>query len=143
LKTCNRCGQTKPLDSFAKDKTRRDGRRYDCKECARAYARNWYSANPGRHRAVTIKHKYGMTADEYAAILREQGGGCAICGKTPDQNGKNLAVDHDHSCCPGMRSCGKCVRGLLCDQCNRGIGYFQDSTELLHAAGAYLRRVGK
>jgi len=143
LKTCNRCGQTKPLDNFSRDKRYRDGRRSDCKECRRDCVRNWRRANPDRARALNLKHKYGITADEYAAKLREQGGGCAICGKTPEQNGKGLAVDHDHSCCPGARSCGKCVRGLLCDTCNRGIGNFKDSTELLHAAGAYLQRVDK
>jgi len=143
LKTCSKCGQAKPLDSFYKAKGYRDGRRGICKECHRDYLRNRYSANPGRQRAAQIKHTYGITADEYAAILRAQGGGCAICGKTPEENGRDLAVDHDHSCCPGKRSCGKCVRGLLCVTCNPGIGYFQDSTELLLAAVAYLRRVGK
>jgi len=143
LKTCSKCGQTKPLDSFYKDKRYRDGRYSACKVCHRDYLRNRYSANPGRQRAANIKYWYGMTADEYAAKLHEQGGGCAVCGKTPEENGKDLAVDHDHSCCPGRRSCGKCVRGLLCDQCNRGIGHFQDSTELLLVAVAYLRREGK
>lgn len=143
MKTCSRCGQAKPLDSFHKDKSSRDGRRGTCKECHRDYYRDWYRANPDRRRAVHIKHRYGMTTDEYEAKLREQGGGCAICGKTPEENGGHLAVDHDHSCCPGERSCGKCVRGLLCGTCNRGIGNFKDSTELLHAAVAYLRRAGK
>ena len=143
MKTCSKCGQTKPLDSFYKAKGYRDGRRGTCKECARAYLRDWRSTYPDRARASKIKHMYGVTADEYAAILREQGGGCAVCGKTPEENGGNLAVDHDHSCCPGRRSCGKCVRGLLCGTCNSGIGYLQDSTELLLAAVAYLRREGK
>ena len=143
LKTCSRCGQTKPLDAFHRNKSRRDGRAVRCKECTRDYDRNRYSANRDRVRASQIKYKYGMTTDEYAAKLREQGGGCAICGKTPEENGRDLAVDHDHSCCPGKRSCGKCVRGLLCGTCNRGIGNFKDSTELLHAAVAYLRREGK
>ena len=143
MKTCSRCGQVKPLDSFHKDKSRRDGRRDICKECAQEYYRNWKRTNPDRARVAQIKYMYRMTADEYAAKLREQGGVCSICGKTPDENGKDLAVDHDHSCCPGTRSCGKCVRGLLCRTCNLAIGYFQDSTELLLAAVAYLRREGK
>ena len=143
MKTCKQCGQTKQLDSFYKHKGRRDGRSSYCKECDRDNTRNWRRANPDRARALNLKHKYGITADEYAAKLREQGGVCGICGKTPEQNGKGLAVDHDHSCCPGDRSCGKCVRGLLCIACNRGIGYLQDSEELLLAAVAYLRREGK
>jgi len=143
LKTCVKCGQTKPLDSFYKHKKSRDGRQSACKECHREYLRNWQRANPDRVRASHLKRTYGMTADEYAAKLREQGGVCAVCGKTPEENGGHLAVDHNHSCCPGERSCGKCVRGLLCGTCNRGIGNFRDSTELLLAAVAYLRREGK
>ena len=145
MKTCSQCGQTKPLDSFYKHKRSRDGRQSACKECKREYNRNWQRANwdRDRQRAAQIKHRFGMTADEYDAILREQGGVCAVCGKTPEENGRYLAVDHDHSCCPGKRSCGECVRGLLCISCNAGIGSFKDSTELLHAAVAYLRRVGK
>lgn len=139
MKTCRQCGQTKPLDSFHKSKGYRDGRRGTCRECRR----DRYRANRDCEWASHLKRMYGMTADEYAAILREQGGVCAVCGKTPEENGRYLAVDHDHSCCPGKRSCGKCVRGLLCIACNRGIGYLQDSTELLHAAVVYLRRVGK
>jgi hypothetical protein len=50
-----------------------------------------------------------------------------------------LAVDHNHGCCPGEKSCGKCVRGLLCDNCNQAIGKFRDDPELLLKAAEYLR----
>src|SRR5690625_6229484 len=53
------------------------------------------------------------------AMLKEQGGICAVCGIDPDHK---WAVDHDHSCCPGTKSCGRCVRGILCDRCNTAIG---------------------
>ncbi len=55
-----------------------------------------------------IIEKYGITAAEYNAILEEQGGGCAVCGKTPAQNRQRLAVDHNHK----KDNC--IVRGLLC-----------------------------
>lgn len=71
-------------------------------------------------------------------MLEAQGGGCAICGTPP--NGRRLSVDHDHSCCPGVKTCGKCVGGLLCNRCNVGIGNLQDSPEILERALAYLRR---
>ena len=134
MKTCNRCGQTKPLDSFTRDKSRRDGRHSACKKCRR----DWKRANPDRARAWRIKYTYGMTTDEYEAKLREQGGVCAICGETPEENGGYLAVDHDHSCCPGERSCGKCVRGLLCGMCNRAIGLMRDDAERMRRAAAYI-----
>ena len=56
--------------------------------------------------------QYGLTVEQYDAILVAQGGGCAVCGKHP--NGRRLPVDHEHET-------GR-VRGILCDNCNRGIG---------------------
>jgi hypothetical protein len=49
-----------------------------------------------------------------------------------------LAVDHDHNCCPSKKTCGKCIRGLLCMDCNRGLGYFRDDTARLDRAISYL-----
>jgi hypothetical protein len=47
-------------------------------------------------------------------------------------------TDHDRSCCPGTGSCGKCVRGLLCNPCNLMIGHAHDEQERLRAAIQYL-----
>jgi hypothetical protein len=50
-------------------------------------------------------------------------------------------VDHDHSCCPtGQRSCGRCFRGFICNECNKAIGFMQDSPAALRAAADYLER---
>ena len=69
--------------------------------------------------------------------------GCAICGsaETKGQGSKHgqFSVDHDHSCCPDRtKSCGKCVRGLLCNHCNVILGFAKDNPDLLIAAAAYL-----
>jgi recombination endonuclease VII len=87
-----------------------------------------------------ILERYNLTADQYAAMLEAQSGACAICKKAPDPTGrmKRLSVDHDHGCCPGDRSCGKCVRGLLCGTCNGMIGMANDDPERLYAAIRYL-----
>jgi hypothetical protein len=74
---------------------------------------------------------------QYKQMLDGQGGVCAICGEPPVE-GKNLSIDHDHSCCPGRTTCGKCIRGLLCNGCNLGIGYLKDDIERLRKAMAYL-----
>lgn len=66
--------------------------------------------------------------EQYAAMLAEQHGVCAICASPP--SGRALAVDHNHAT-------GK-IRGLLCGNCNRGIGNLQDSIGLLYAAINYL-----
>lgn len=78
--------------------------------------------------------KYGVRPDEYEAALKC---GCQICGKVAPV----LDVDHDHDCCPGnKRSCGQCVRGFLCGDCNRAIGLFRDDAEAMKKAVAYLTR---
>ncbi|MFJ7750960.1 endonuclease domain-containing protein [Arthrobacter sp. NPDC097144] len=81
-----------------------------------------------------------MSGDIYDVLLKVQGGGCAICGMLAKAKGYNLSVDHDHSCCPGEMSCGNCIRGILCPDCNRAIGLFRDDTRIMTAAIAYLRR---
>ena len=63
-------------------------------------------------------------------MLEAQDGVCAICGKTPQQNIKRLYVDHDHETGD--------VRGLLCQQCNIGLGAFRDDKAVLHKAIKYL-----
>ena len=124
--SCRVCGST---EGYA------DGR---CAVAERARQRRWRKTNatPAWRRSNGLKHKYGMTPEQYAELLAKQGGGCAICEQPPV--GRQLDVDHDHSCCPGIRSCGACVRGLLCSPCNRAVGYFRDNPALLRQAITYL-----
>lgn len=82
--------------------------------------------------------RYGVTAAMYEAMLVVQEGVCKICSGPQSHGGSRLDVDHDHNCCPIGKSCGRCVRGLLCRNCNTGLGLFQDNTELLRAAIGYL-----
>ena len=74
----------------------------------------------------------GVTPEAYEAMLQVQNGHCAICPCTPEENGKMLAVDHDHVS-------GR-VRGLLCRRCNLGLGNFRDMPGVLRAAATYLER---
>jgi hypothetical protein len=87
-----------------------------------------------------IFETYGITAEQFTTMLEAQNGVCAICRKPPNPKGrvKRLEVDHDHRCCPGKKSCGKCVRGLLCGACNRMVGIADDEPERLQAAIRYL-----
>lgn len=72
-------------------------------------------------------------------MLAAQGGVCAICRRPPGVSEDILYVDHDHACCRQERkSCGECVRGLLCGECNRGIGKFHDDPDRLLAAATYV-----
>jgi hypothetical protein len=74
----------------------------------------------------------------YTAALAKQGGACAICRSAAPGGQGRFHVDHDHACCAGRSTCGKCVRGLLCSACNAGIGLFQDDTDILYAALMYV-----
>ena len=107
------------------------------------YLRTYYMAHREEHAARSRKNKYGITAEQYAERLREQGGVCAICrqpetSKYASGMTKALAVDHDHSCCVGQGSCGKCLRGLLCSNCNTALARMRDDPNILRAAAGYL-----
>jgi hypothetical protein len=97
------------------------------------YKKRSYSANPEKARWETIYKKYKLTKALYLDILDQQNGVCAICKLPPNRNW--LAVDHNHLCCPGIKTCGQCVRGLLCASCNSFLGRVNDS---LDNAQAYL-----
>lgn len=88
-------------------------------------------------RRVNLFRRYGLSQEDYATLLALYDGTCHICRQPPPDD-KVLAIDHDHSCCPGARSCGRCVRGLLCSNCNTGIGNLGDSEERLLSAVKYL-----
>lgn len=81
-------------------------------------------------RKRSLKYKYELTLSDYEAMLVSQNNVCEICGLVDDE--KRLAIDHDHK--TGT------VRGLLCQKCNVGLGYFKDNTELLQNAIVYLNK---
>lgn len=88
-------------------------------------------------RTAYLRGRYKTTDEWYIAKLAEQGGHCALCPAIPELPKKWLSVDHDHACCDSGRSCGKCVRGLLCDRCNKALERAEVDGWLLRAA-AYL-----
>lgn len=110
-----------------------------CKECIKKHIADWNDKNPGRQRQLVRKHHlkvhYGITPDEYAELLRQQLGRCAICKRDgTDSRGYSMHVDHCHKT-------GK-VRGILCNKCNQGMGNLRDDVNILYAAILYLIRGG-
>lgn len=100
------------------------------------------TAAPIGRRESNLRAKYNITAAIYAEMFSRQGGVCMICKQPPRAGVKyhsELHVDHDRACCPSWKSCGKCVRGLLCKMCNVGIGNLGDDPERLDSAARYLR----
>jgi hypothetical protein len=142
-----------------KEKSRDACRKWQAanRELSNAKARAWRAANPERvkannaawyaarspedlsaynrkayrqhRRAHHINKKFGLSTAQYDALLAAQNGCCVLCPQV-DLPEKRLAVDHDHKT-------GK-IRALLCDRCNRGIGFFDEIPERLRAAADYL-----
>jgi len=79
-----------------------------------------------------IRKSYGISLEEYMTLLKAQDYKCAICQKHQSKEARRFVVDHSHQT-------GK-VRGLLCNQCNRALGGFKDTSTLLERAVTYLRR---
>lgn len=80
---------------------------------------------------------FGLSPEMFESMQQFQNNACAICGKVFEQTPH---VDHNHACCSGKKSCGKCIRGLLCHHCNAGLGNFKDEVELLLKAIQYLQQ---
>lgn len=95
----------------------------------RAYAKNPEHLKELQRRSF-LKRKYGLTSEDYDAMLTAQGSRCAIC-RGEEVTGNRFAVDHSHA--TGH------VRGLLCTNCNQALGKFNDDPRLLQAAIDYLK----
>lgn len=108
------------------------------KEQMKARARDWAKNHRKQKNEYRKKQKYGITAVQYQKKIKSQHNRCAICNKKEKQihfetkKIQLLSIDHDHKT--------NKIRGLLCDRCNRGLGFFSDSSVLLLKASRYLRR---
>lgn len=140
MKKCSVCKTDQPLSNFYNSKSSKDGKGYRCKPCDAKARKKWSENNPERshrsQRGRNLKHKYGITLEDYESLLKKQDYSCAICGTKENtalyghNETLNFSVDHCHST-------GR-VRGLLCNQCNRGLGMLGDTEESLRKALAYL-----
>lgn len=142
LKVCKRCGKEKPVYEFSKHKFTLDRLGSYCKKCKDNY-RKERCPNKGRSKHLEYKVGsmeynrnayllcvYNISLKEYNYLLEQQSYRCAICGIPQDKLDKNLSVDHDHST-------GE-IRGLLCPDCNHGLGKFGDNPDILIKAIEYL-----
>lgn len=138
---CPACGEAKDRAEFYVDRKRSNGLHTYCKSCCKERAKERYAADPAghkrRHQAWVernrervklhrIKAEYGLSPEEYDAIPKV----CVICGARDD-----LRVDHSHRT-------GR-VRGMLCDPCNKGLGFLRDDPTLLLRAADYVFGVAK
>lgn len=149
-KFCTRCEIEKELKEFYDSKYTKDKKENQCKKCRLDRSKNrkeeirerkrlWQikfkKENPDRaynaNRDNRYKRLYGISIFDYQNLLKQQNYKCAICG-TDEIKRKAFDVDHCHTTLQ--------VRGLLCNTCNRAIGYFKDNSELLRKAINYLEK---
>ena len=141
MKTCRKCNESKELDMFYKSPGMADGYRSDCMRCHKDYAKAYrlterYKDTKRKYEATdkaklakrkhSLKYNYGISLDSYNTMYKSQDGKCEICSKKENK----LNVDHDHET-------GE-VRGLLCNNCNTGIGLLKDSQDILFQSQVYL-----
>jgi hypothetical protein len=143
-KYCPGCKQILDLTEFSTMNVR-NGIASHCKECVRLFGKNYNKTPKGKQKRKEtyrknrerwinnkLKKRFGITYDQYKIILLSQGNKCAICGRTPEENKKMLAVDHNHTT-------GK-NRGLLCSSCNICIGFIEKNNLSTDSLCQYLAK---
>lgn len=144
-KICSSCNTIKPLSDFYKESRVKDGRARRCKKCHGKATRHYRLKNPEVYQKASLKYwhslqvdrkksktlsRYGLSLDQYKAMIKAQDGVCAIC-KKECSSGLGLSVDHCHET-------GK-IRGLLCKKCNSALGMLNDNIANFEAAILYLK----
>lgn len=118
---CLTCNEWKPWSAFASDKRHSTGKTSNCMDCSR-----WRS----------LLAQYGVSKDQWDAMFAAQDGACALCCESSPE--RRLGVDHEHACCGANNACPKCIRGLLCDTCNRMIGLAERKPKMRQLFAFYL-----
>lgn len=125
---------------YSKSGTTR-GNKWCCDECDSLFKKY-------EHRICKQPHSHGLNKIQMIKMIVAQDFRCMICGtQAKEKSGRaQLYVDHDHACCPyngGGRSCGKCIRGLVCNGCNQAIALYENNRELFVKIKAYLEQPAK
>jgi hypothetical protein len=130
--TCKKCRIASHI--LYKDRSREYKDKYNIYQASRS------KSNKARKLRIKIDLKRkNLKPEQYDELLTKQNNRCAGCGRFAASFKRRLAVDHDHSCCPTTRkSCGKCIRGLLCNDCNVALDHLRDSVSTLKSLIAYL-----
>lgn len=126
-KLCTSCLEWKYESDFYKHDKNHDKLQVRCKRCCRS---------------ASLVGNFGISLDDLEHLLENQNWKCRICSDEI-YDSKVQHVDHDHSCCSGVKTCGRCVRGILCPRCNKGLGNFRDSSEALRSAADYLEEYSR
>lgn len=140
MKVCIECGVEKPLTDFRRRSSSKDGRVARCTECMKLAYKNKYRKAEGyqeKARDGYVRWKYGITWEDVLSMYKSQDGKCAICNRDIRLDSGGVKNHPDIYCIDHCHETGK-VRGLLCHDCNRGLGLFRDSIPNLSKAVEYL-----
>jgi len=132
LKICCYCNETLTISQFSKHPGAKDKYSNVCKTCKSQYDKRYRKNNPDKIKDNHLQKNYGISVGEYNRMFNEQEGKCWICGTHQSELVRALATDHCHT--TGT------VRGLLCPDCNLGLGKFKDNTVFLANAIKYITR---
>ena len=133
---CEVCGPEVPIRGNAKPVCRAKARADDAKRRAKMRESPEKMARQAAAQRAHMWRKRAAAVGERSTLLSLGGGCCAIC-RSP-LTVLSMKVDHDHSCCPPGDYCENCVRGILCNWCNSGLGFFRDNSSYLESAIEYL-----
>lgn len=131
LKLCIKCKEHKPLSLFGANKSMLDRKSNYCLSCCKIYDSNRSKIKVEKGRNRVIKRLYGISEAQYEYMVALQSGKCKICKTSDLGRYDRLVIDHYHI--------NGNVRGLLCNNCNTGLGLFKDSIDNLNEAINYLK----
>ena len=151
MKSCTKCGITKEVKEFPKDKLKKDGHKSACRDCYKVYDQKRYWSDPeGQRKRVQdyresltkeqkyisnrntkLKQAYGLTHEQVEEMKRLQDYKCYVCNKHESEAGsKGLVVDHNHTT-------GK-IRKLLCSPCNTALGLLNEDVGIFTSLIKYV-----
>ncbi len=150
IKYCGGCKAEKPIGEFYKHAASKDGLQHRCKECCKSHVRKWSAENKDRvkakDKATKLKHRFSVSLRKARYVAKKEGhlpclataewieskfdGFCTLCGTPEIECNYKLCMDHDRE--TGI------FRGWICGRCNKALGLFKDSKEVLMKAALYL-----
>ena len=102
------------------------------KQYCSSYCKQKFNRRGIKQRQYSLKHMFNLTLDQYNEMLRKVKNQCEICETKFDNLKFRPCVDHDHQT--------NKIRGILCNNCNAGLGFFAESHDILQRANAYANR---
>lgn len=154
---CKVCDRSLPHEKFRNIRKSGKGKGGTCRDCHNKFRREnpLYKQQKAEHRralreqdftgeyAQKLKSqrlltRFNISQEQYVKLISKFPTSCQLCSR--EYSAKGPVFDHDHSCCPGRKSCGKCIRGVICNRCNLSLGAISDNADTLKNMIKYLEK---